>query len=657
MEAEATVIRAGKDGDPVARAIARAQGNLLRLQHPDGYWCGELVADSSLCADYVIYRHWAGEVDPVIDRQCAAHIAGRQGADGGWSIYPGGPSEINVSVKSYFALKLAGWPTADRRLREARATILRLGGIPQMNTYGKFQLALLGQYPWEALPAIPPELVLLPRWVPINLHSFSAWTRTIIVPMAVIRHFRPTRAIPAERQVHELYPSGSAGGRLRPRVGRRFWSWRNVFLALGAVGAMCESPFLLGLRARALRAAETWMRARAGEGSDGLGAVFPAMLNYLIALKTIGYRPDHPALRKAEADFAGLFVETPDDFRIQPCLSPVWDTAVNIIALIESGFDPGDPVVVRAARWLARREVRTPGDWAARIPGLEPSGWAFEFNNRYFPDTDDTAMVLLALRLLDYAGDGVADHGAQFPRALRWLAGFQGREGGWAAFDRGVDRRCFEHVPFADHNAILDPPCSDLTGRILELFGQIGYPPDGPLAKGAVAFLRQTQEDDGSWYGRWGVNYLYGTWQVLRGLRAIGSDMGAPWIVRARDWLASCQNEDGGWGETCASYDDPTCKGRGPSTASQTAWAVMGLCACGEIGREAVRRGIDYLVGTQRADGSWEDVAVTGTGFPRVFYLRYDMYRNNWPLLALATYANYRAGRGDPPSRFCWRGG
>jgi squalene-hopene/tetraprenyl-beta-curcumene cyclase len=620
-------------------AIARAQQNLLRLQHPDGYWCGELFADATLCSDYVLYLHWADAVDRVLEEKCVAHIRRRQLADGGWSLYGGGPSDVNASVKAYFALKLAGHSPNDPWMREARACILRLGGIPRMNTYAKLYLALLGQFPWKYLPTVPVEMMFFPTWFRFHLYELSSWSRAMLVPLAILNHYKPTRHLPPELQLHELYPIGSEQGDLglawrRPRL-----SWPNFFLACDHLLKLLARLPWKPWRRRALDLAERWMTARMGDGSDGLAAIFPAMLNSLIALKTLRYSSEHPLLMKAQRDFAGLFVDDPQDFRIQPCLSPVWDTAIVLLALLDSGIDPQRPEIHRAVAWLESKEVRTRGDWCVKNPGVEPSGWAFEFNNIHYPDTDDTMMVLMALA---NAESGTRNTESPiFQRALRWLLSFQCRDGGWAAFDKEVTQHWLEDVPFADHNAILDPTCSDLTGRMLELLGRIRYPRETLVVERALAFLRKTQDADGSWYGRWGVNYIYGTWQVLRGLRAIGEDMRQPWVVRARDWLVSCQNEDGGWGETVASYDDPHLKGKGPSTPSQTAWALMGILAATtphELDTRAIRRGVAFLTERQNPDGSWTEPETTGTGFPRVFYLRYDMYRNHWPLLALATY-------------------
>jgi squalene-hopene/tetraprenyl-beta-curcumene cyclase len=630
--------------EEIARAIARAQENLLGQQKPDGHWCGELLVDSTLCSDYVVFMHWCGEVDAQLQRRCVRHILKRQLPEGGWNIYHGGPSEINASVKAYFALKLAGCSVDAPFMQEARATIMRLGGIPQMNTFSKLYLALLGVFPWKYLPAIPVEMVLLPGWAPFQIYKMSSWSRAMLLPLSIINHFKPTRVLPGEKQLHELYPLGTEQADLRLPRSETFWTWRNFFLRLDDTLKFLQ-PLRLGLlRRRALEAAERWMLERIGEGSDGLAAVYPAMLNSLIALRALGYSKRNPVYAKAEKDFAGLFVDDPEDFRIQPCLSPVWDTAITIISLADSGVPPEHPALQKAADWLVNKEVRIRGDWAVNNSYPEASGWAFEYNNVFYPDVDDTAMVLMALRLVQPKDPQLLNQ--LFRRALGWQLSFQCHDGGWAAFDKNVTTPWLEDMPFADHNAILDPTCSDLTARTLELLGYIGFDRNTECVRDGIKYLIATQDDDGSWYGRWGVNYIYGTWQVLRGLWAIGEDMTQDWILRGRDWLESCQNSDGGWGETCGTYESPSTKGIGPSTASQTAWAIMGICACGDLDRPSIQRGLRYLLRSQNPDGSWDEEQITGTGFPRTFYLKYDMYRQNFPLLALATYVNYRAGLG-----------
>jgi squalene-hopene/tetraprenyl-beta-curcumene cyclase len=632
----------------ISEAIRRAQENLLRQQKTDGHWCGELIVDSTLCSDYVLFMHWCGEVDGQLQRRCVQHILKRQLLDGGWNIYHGGPSEINASVKAYFALKLAGCSADAPFMHEARANIMRLGGIPQMNTFSKLYLALLGQFPWKYLPTIPAEMVLLPSWAPFHIYKMSSWSRAMLMPLAIISHFKPTRVLPGEKQLHELYPIGTEQSDLRLPRSERFWTWRNFFLRVEDVLKFLHPLGFRPLRRRALEKAERWMVERIGEGSDGLAAVYPAMLNSLIALRALGYAKTNPVYAKAERDFAGLFVDDSEDFRIQPCLSPIWDTAINIISLAESGVSPQHSALQRAADWLINKEVRIRGDWAVNNSHPEASGWGFEYNNVYYPDTDDTAMVLMALRLV--RPNDPQSLNELFRRALGWQLSFQCRDGGWAAFDKDVTTPWLEDMPFADHNAILDPTCSDLTARTLELFGYIGFDAKAQCVRDGIQYLIDTQDDDGSWYGRWGVNYIYGTWQVLRGLRAIGQDMTQDWILRGRAWLESCQNSDGGWGETCETYDNPATKGIGESTASQTAWAVMAICACGDLDRPSIQRGLRFLLSSQKPDGSWDEEQITGTGFPRVFYLKYDMYRQNFPLLALATYVNYRSGLGHRPS-------
>ena len=633
--------------EEIAHAITRAQENLLRQQKPDGHWCGELIVDSTLCSDYILFMHWCGEVDAPLQRRCVRHILRRQLPDGGWNIYHGGPSEINASAKAYFALKLAGCSVDAPFMQDARATIMRLGGIPQMNTFSKLYLALLGQFPWKYLPAIPVEMVLLPKWAPFHIYKMSSWSRAMLMPLAIINHFKPTRVLPGEKQLHELYPLGTEQSDLRLPRGEPFWTWRNFFLRLDDTFKFLQPLRIRPLRRRALEEAERWMLERIGEGSDGLAAVFPAMLNCLIALRALGYSKSNPIYAKAEKDFDGLFIDDPEDFRIQPCLSPVWDTSINIISLAESGLPAEHPALQKGAEWLVNKEVRIRGDWSANNSYPQASGWAFEYNNVYYPDTDDTAMVLMALRLVQPKDPQALNK--IFRRALDWQLSFQCRDGGWAAFDKNVTTPWLEDMPFADHNAILDPTCSDLTARTLELLGYIGFDFNTPSVRDAIQYLIDTQDKDGSWYGRWGVNYIYGTWQVLRGLRAIDQDMTQAWILRGRDWLESCQNNDGGWGETCGTYENPSTKGIGESTASQTAWAIMGICACGDLDRPSIQRGLCYLLNSQKPDGSWDEEQITGTGFPRVFYLKYDMYRQNFPLLALATYVNYRSGGGHRP--------
>jgi squalene-hopene/tetraprenyl-beta-curcumene cyclase len=625
-------------------AITRSQAFLLSEQKPEGYWVGELMVDSTLVSDMIAYRHWDGKVDPAWQRKAVNHILGLQLPDGGWNIYQGGPAEVNATIKAYLALKLAGLPITDPRMLRAREMARSLGGVPRMNTFSKLYLALLGLFPWKHVPTIPCEVILLGKWFHVNFHDMSNWTRSMLVPLAIINHFKPTR--PVKVRLDELYPEGCHERDLALAPDPDRLTWRNFFLWLDKLHKFAELFAQAGIhpfRRTALKRAEQWMLERF-EGTDGLAAIFPGILYSLITLKTLGYPDDHPQIKRAEDTLAKHAHEEKDTWRIEPCLSPVWDTVITLICLAESGVSPSHPKLTRAARWVMDREIRFRGDWYAKNPAnVEPSGWVFEFANKWNPDVDDTAMVLLALRYI--ATEDSTRRDACFERGLRWMMTFQCRDGGWAAFDKDCTKGILEKVPFADHNAMLDPECADITARILELLGYEGWETNHPQIVRALDYIKAQQEADGSWYGRWGVNYIYGTWQVLRGLRALGLEMKQPWLQKAADWLESVQHEDGGWGERCNTYDDPVFKGQGPSTASQTAWAVMGLLAMGDPTRPSIQNGIDYLIRTQNQDGSWTEDETTGTGFPQVFYLKYDMYRNTWPLLALATFRKALEGQ------------
>lgn len=636
--------------DALAAALKRSQEYLLSVQKPEGYWIGELFVDVTLVADMVAYHHWADDVDPEWQRKAVNHIFSKQLPDGGWNIYHGGPAEVNATIKAYLALKLAGVPVTDQRMLRARSMALSLGGVPRMNTFSKLYLALLGLFPWDYVPTIPCEVLLIGKWFHVNFWEMSNWSRAMLVPLAIINHFRPTRVPRKGIDLDELYPAGIHERDLALPPDPERVTWRNFFLWLDHLHKFAERFAYHGIhpfRRRALKKAEQWMLERF-EGSEGLAAIFPAMLNSVIALKALGYSDTNPVLQREWKHLKNLQHETKDSVRIEPCFSPVWDSAIVLMCLRESGVPGDDPRLKRAADWIMGKEIRFRGDWHHKNPvDVEPSGWVFEFDNKWNPDVDDTAMVLLALRQVPT--DNQEKRDSCLKRGLNWMLAFQCKDGGWAAFDKDCTKNILEKVPFADHNAMLDPECADITARILELLGYEEFPISHPQIQRALAYIRSQQESDGSWYGRWGVNYIYGTWQVLRGLRALNLEMQQPWLLKARAWLESVQHEDGGWGERCDTYDDPVFKGQGPSTASQTAWAVMGLLAFHDPFRPSVQRGIDYLIRTQNADGSWSEDEITGTGFPKVFYLKYDMYRNAWPLLALATYKKVLARtKGQP---------
>jgi squalene-hopene/tetraprenyl-beta-curcumene cyclase len=620
--------------------ILRSQEFLLGNQKPEGYWVGELMVDSTLISDMAAYHHWNGKIDANWERKAVNHIFSMQSPDGGWNIYYGGPAEVNATIKAYLALKLAGVSVTDPRMLRAREVALSLGGVPRMNTFSKLYLALLGLFPWEYVPTIPCEVLLIGKWFHVNFWDMSNWSRGMIVPLAIINHFKPTR--PVRVNLDELFPAGYHERDLALAPDPEKISLRNFFLWLDRLHKLAEwfaehkiHPF----RKLALKKCKNWMLEHF-EGSDGLAAIFPAILNSLIALKALGYPDDHPQVVRATQELKKLEHETADSVRMEPCFSPVWDTAIVTMCLSESGVPEDHPMLKKAAEWLIEKEIHFRGDWKYKNPAkVEPSGWVFEFNNQWNPDVDDTAMVLLALRKIPT--DNPKKRDECFQRGLRWMMTFQCKDGGWASFDKDCTKNILEKVPFADHNAMIDPECADITARILELLGYENFSVKHRQVKNALQFIRDIQEADGSWYGRWGVNYIYGTWQVLRGLRAMNLDMSQPWLLKARTWLESVQHNDGGWGERCNTYDDPVFKGCGPSTASQTAWAVMGLCAFDDPENPGLKRGIEYLTRTQNPDGSWTERETTGTGFPKVFYLKYDMYRNAWPLLALATYKKF----------------
>jgi squalene-hopene/tetraprenyl-beta-curcumene cyclase len=619
---------------PLERSIERARSRLLALQRPDGHWVGELQGDTILESEFVLLMAFLGREDEPRLQKAARYLMAHQLPDGGWANYPGGPADLSVSVKAYFALKLTGHDGDAEYMQRARAVIRALGGAAGCNTFTKFYLALLGEFPYENCASVPVELVLLPSWFYVNLYAMSSWTRTIVVPLSIFSACKPVRHLPPEKGIAELFP-GPPRARLWPSPpSHRLFSWTNFFLAIDWLYKKAE-PFLGPLHRRALAAAAAWMRERFDD-SDGLGAIFPPMIYTVVALRCLGVKDQDPELRWALKQLDDLMIEDGDTLRLQPCVSPVWDTAMVLNALAFAHAPGIDAAMKAGVDWLVAREIRRRGDWAVTNRSVEASGWAFEYRNGFYPDIDDTAMVLIALARAGQSETQLAR--LPIDRGLRWVLGMQNRDGGWAAFDRDIDREVLTKVPFADHNAMLDPSCPDITGRMLEAFGLYGFVPRHPQVARAIAYLRRTQEPSGAWFGRWGVNYIYGTWQVLAGLEAIGFDATDSMVQRAADWLQRVQQSSGAWGESCRSYDDPTLAGQGEATASQTAWAVLGLICAGRSDSSAVRAGIDWLLATQRDDGNWQEVPFTGTGFPKVFYLKYHLYSQYFPLMAVARY-------------------
>jgi len=632
--------------EPLQSAIQEAQEWLLDRQNLDGHWCAELEGDTILESEYILYLWFTDQLETEKTRKLARYVRRQMRSDGGWSIYPGGPLEISASVKAYWALKVAGDPADAPHMITSREAILAAGGVTCCNTFTKIYLAMVGLYPWEGCPAIPPELVLLPKWFMFGIYNMSAWSRAMLVPLSILRARQATKPAPAEWQIDELWVGGREHADIRlPRDAQTF-TWRNFFLAVDGVLKFYDRHPLRFLRKWALREAERWVIEH-GRLPGGLGAIFPAMANYVMSLHSLGYSNDSYLVVQGIRELEALEIGSEDTVRLQPCVSPVWDTAISISSLNEAGLPADHAALQKACRWLLDKEVRRPSDWWIKhaeghryTESNKPVGaWFFEYHNELYPDIDDTTMVLMGLNRVRTPFD--REKSAAIRRGIRWLLGMQGRDGGWASFDKDNDKWLFTQVPFADHNAMIDPSTEDITARVLECLSHFGFTLEDHCVQQAVAFLKRDQCPDGSWIGRWGVNYLYGTWQVLRGLRTIGEDMRLPYIRRAVAWLKNVQNHDGGWGESVQSYEDPLYKGIGPSTPSQTSWAVMGLLSAGEMDSPAVDRGITYLVERQQVDGSWEEPQYTGTGFPRVFYLRYHDYRHYFPLMALGMFARH----------------
>ncbi len=643
---------------------------LGRQDQQEGFWVAELEADTTLTSEYLMLRRFLNLVDEDRTQKAVRYLRAMQLPEGGWPIYYGGPLEISASVKAYFALKMAGVSAEEPFMKKAREAILAHGGVTSANVFTKITLALFDQYDWRGIPSMPPEIMLLPKRFYFSVYAISYWSRAVLIPLLIVFAHRPVCRIPAEQGIGELYvvPRDLVRYRDVPPLKRDadWFTWRNFFITLDRVLKLYDRVPLSALRTLALRKAADWMLAHM-KGDGGLGAIYPAMANSVVALRCLGYGVDHPLLVKALREIEALEVyesltvdgdgvvqtdgpkasereasEEVETLHLQPCFSSIWDTALLLNALVEAGLPHDHSALRNAATWLLSKQTTRVGDWKVSAPKAEPGGWYFQFENEFYPDVDDSAVVLMGLAKLRLP-DKVRP---QLQRGLAWTMAMQGSDGGWGAYDKDNNQMVFNLIPFADHRALLDPSTADLTGRCLEMLGDFGFDRSHPAVAPALDFLRREQEADGSWYGRWGVNYIYGAWSVLAGLRSIGEDMSAPYVRRAVAWLESRQNPDGGWGESCLSYSDPATAGQGPSTPSQTAWALLALLSAGVSDSLTVVRGINYLLRHQREDGSWVERAHTGTGFPRVFYLRYHWYCQYFPLWALAMYRNLKT-RGE----------
>jgi len=633
--ADVSRVRPVRSLERLSQAIAAAREGLIALQKPDGHWLFELEADCTIPAEYILMMHYLDEIDPGLERKLTVYLRERQGADGGWPLYPGGDLNISCTVKAYYALKLAGDdPDAPHMLR-AREAILARGGAARVNVFTRIALALFGEIPWRAVPYIPVEIMLMPRWFPFHIDKVSYWSRTVMVPLFVLCTVKPVARNPRKVHVRELFTTPPEEERHYFQLPGERRVLARLFFALDRV-ARCIDPLIPGvMRKAAMRRAEAWVLERLN-GEDGLGAIFPAMVNALEMMVLLGYAADDPRRVTAKRAIDKLLVVRAERAYCQPCVSPVWDTTLAVLAIQEAGDSHATRAAVRALDWLVPRQVlEEVGDWRATRPGVPSGGWAFQYANPHYPDLDDTAVVVWAMQQANLP----ERYTASIDRALDWLVGMQSENGGFASFDADNTHYNLNAIPFADHGALLDPPTSDVTARVVAALSLTRRPQDAAALERAIAYLRQQQEADGSWFGRWGTNYIYGTWSVLVALELAGVPPDDAAVRRGAEWFLARQNADGGWGESNDSYDSS----RHPdhafgSTPYQTGWAVLALIAAGEEGSPAVRRGIDFLLRMQESDGLWSHPSFTAPGFPRVFYLKYHGYCAFFPLWALAAY-------------------
>ena len=628
----------------VERSIDAATDALLALQRRDGHWVFELEADATIPAEYVLLRHYLAEpVDAALEAKIAVYLRRIQGEHGGWALFRDGDFDMSASVKSYFALKMIGDPVEAPHMARAREAIRSRGGASRSNVFTRLMLASFGFVTWRAVPVMPVEIMLLPKWFPFHLDKISYWSRTVIVPLLVLQALKPRARNPKGVRIDELFLEAPDTVGAAPKAPQQKAAWFWFFRVVDGVLRAIVPLFPRRWRKQAIERAVAWVTERLN-GEDGLGAIFPAMANSVMMFDVLGYAQDHPDRAIARRSVEKLLVLHPHEAYCQPCVSPIWDTSLACHALLEVG---GDRAVAQARKgldWLVPQQILdVHGDWTARRPGLRPGGWAFQYANPHYPDVDDTAVVTMAMDRAQRVG-GQTNFRLSIGRAREWIIGMQSGNGGWGAFDADNEHFYLNNIPFADHGALLDPPTEDVTARCVSMLAQIGDAASDQVAR-ALSYLRSTQLADGSWYGRWGMNYIYGTWSVLCALNAAGVDSAAPEIRKAVAWLVTIQNSDGGWGEDGTSYKlDYRGHEPAPSTASQTAWALLGLLAVGEIDHPAVARGIDYLSRTQGRDGFWDEARYTATGFPRVFYLRYHGYSKFFPLWALARYRNLKRG-------------
>ena len=620
----------------VAKAIAASQNYLLSIQYPEGYWWAELESNVTITAEAVLlHKIWESDKQRPLHK-VETYLRQEQREHGGWELYYGDGGNLSTSVEAYMALKLLGIPATDPAMRRARDFIVERGGISKSRIFTKFHLALIGCYDWRGVPSIPPWVMLLPSSFVFNIYELSSWARGSTVPLLIVFDKKPVYKVNPGITLDELYTEGVENVRYElPRNS----DWTDLFVVLDDAFKLAEKLNVVPLREEGLKAAEQWVLERQ-EATGDWGGIIPAMLNSLLALRCLDYDVADPIVERGLQAIDRFAIETEDTYRVQPCVSPVWDTAWVMRGLVESGMEPDHPALVRGGEWLLSKQILDYGDWAVKNKQGKPGAWAFEFENRFYPDVDDSAVVVMALQDVKLPNEKLKQ--AAMTRTLNWIATMQCKPGGWAAFDLDNDQNWLNYLPYADLKAMIDPNTADVTARVLEMLGCCNLSMDGNRVERSLAYLSHEQEPEGCWFGRWGVNYIYGTSGVLSALSLIAPQTHRSSIERGAAWLVGCQNTDGGWGETCRSYDDASLKGQGRSTASQTAWALIGLMAAGKatgsLATQAIERGIDYLVNTQKPDGTWYEADFTGTGFPSHFYLKYHFYAQYFPLIALGRY-------------------
>jgi squalene-hopene/tetraprenyl-beta-curcumene cyclase len=623
---------------PIRALIDEARNGLSAMQRDDGHWVFELEADVTIPAEYILLEHYLDEIDDDLNVKLAVYLREKQSAHGGWPLFHDGEFNLSASVKAYYALKLVGDSVDAPHMVRAREAIRAHGGAESCNVFTRIALALFGQVPWRAIPVMPVEIMLLPRWFPFHMSKVSYWSRTVIAPLLILMALKPRARNPNNVNVEELFvtPTNSVRKYLSNPTGS---PWGELLLAFDKVLRVAEKQFPKKSRQRGIKAAVKFIKQRSN-GDDGLGGIFPAMANTVMAFDALGFDKDDPALVTAKEALRKLLVIEDDRAYCQPCLSPVWDTSLAVQAMMEAGVARDGDTVTSATDWMADRQILdTVGDWATARPGLRPGGWAFEYANDHYPDVDDTAAVAMAM---ERSGNPKYKEGLD--RAVEWVVGMQSENGGWGSFDADNTQEYLNHIPFADHGALLDGPTEDVTARCVSMLAQIDKVGCKKTIDRGLEYLRQTQQSDGSWYGRWGTNYIYGTWSVLSAFNAAGADMSEARFRKSVQWLESQQRADGGWGEDGASYYDETKDVAKASTPSQTAWALLSLMAAGEVESDAVERGVNYLMNAPRDGAKWTEPWFTAVGFPRVFYLRYHGYSVYFPLWALARYENLRNG-------------